>query len=140
MANQLLEYARNIGVGAESTLGLVEMIHAGLPFRAFERLRENMELSGRELAATIQITPRTLTRRKAAGILNPDESDRLLRTTRVYGKAVDLFEGDRDAALAWFKSPKRALGGKRPLELTSTDVGAKEVENLIDRLEHGVFI
>ena len=54
--------------------------------------------------------------------------------------AVALFEGDIAAARKWLQMPQRGLGGETPLDFASTEVGAREVENLIGRLEHGVFI
>jgi putative toxin-antitoxin system antitoxin component (TIGR02293 family) len=39
----------------------------------------------------------------------------------------------------WLKSPQKALGGKTPLEYSDTEPGAREVEDLLGRLEHGVF-
>ena len=71
-------------------------------------------------------------------LVPPEESDRLLRVSRVFGRALELFEGDRDAAATWLTSPQRALGGLVPFELAKTDVGAQEVERLVGRLEHGI--
>ena len=62
-----------------------------------------------------------------------------MRASRVFERAVDLFEGDAPAATRWLRTPQAGLGGRKPLELASTDVGAREVEDLIGRLEHGVF-
>ena len=75
----------------------------------------------------------------AKGQLDPEESDRLLRVSRVFAKTLDLFEGDAEAAKQWFHTPARALGGERPLDFARTDLGTKEVEALIDRLEQGVL-
>ena len=58
---------------------------------------------------------------------------------RVFGRALELFEGDSRAAERWLSSPKRALGGAVPSELAETEAGAREVEALIGRIEHGVF-
>jgi putative toxin-antitoxin system antitoxin component (TIGR02293 family) len=98
-----------------------------------------MALPMQALAEILMIPPRTLQRRRAGGRLEPDESDRLVRLSRIYGKAIELFEGDNRAALAWLRSPLRALGGAAPLALSKTEPGAQEVEHLISRLEHGVF-
>lgn len=62
----------------------------------------------------------------------------VLRASRILGLATDLFDGDRAAARRWMVAPRTVLGGKAPLELATTDVGAREVEALIGRLEHGV--
>ena len=58
---------------------------------------------------------------------------------RVLGKALELFEGDSRAAERWLSSPKAGLGGAAPSEFAKTEAGAREVEALIGRLEHGVF-
>ena len=47
---------------------------------------------------------------------------------------------DRAAAQAWFNSPQLALGGKTPLDYADTELGAREVENLLNRIGHGVFV
>ena len=61
-----------------------------------------------------------------------------MRASRIFGRAMELFEGDSKAARAWLTSAQPALGGLVPLELARTDVGASEVEGLIGRLEYGI--
>jgi uncharacterized protein (DUF2384 family) len=46
---------------------------------------------------------------------------------------------DPEAVRRWMSQPKRALGGITPLRCCDTDVGAREVEALLGRIEHGVF-
>jgi len=95
-------------------------------------------LSAKAIAELIQIPTRTLTRRKSEGKLAPEESDRLVRASRIFGRAMELFEGDSRAARGWLTSAQPALGGLVPLEIARTDVGASEVESLIGRLEYGI--
>jgi putative toxin-antitoxin system antitoxin component (TIGR02293 family) len=98
----------------------------------------NTSLSTKALSELTQIPSRTLTRRKQEGKLDPEESDRLVRASRVFGRALELFEGDDNAARAWLSTEQPALGGLVPLELAQTDVGSQEVEHLIGRLEYGI--
>ncbi len=72
-------------------------------------------------------------------VLQRDDRDRLIRAARVVDKAVGLFEGDRRAAIEWLQTPQPALAGQKPLDFAQTDIGAREVEDLIGRLEHGIF-
>lgn len=132
-------YLLLLGLDPMDTARLVERVEEGLSFGALERLRQNMGLSMDEMAGLVQIKPRTLDRRKKEGWLHPEESDRVLRASRVFGGAIALFEGDGEGALGWLSMPQRALGGAVPLEMARTEVGAREVEGLIGRLEHGVF-
>lgn len=132
-------YALLIGVQTFDWAQLMSAVRRGLRYDAVERLRDNVSISQEALLGWLQIAPRTLTRRKQQGRFAPDESDRLLRAARVFGRALELFDGDRDAAVDWLFKRQPALGGGLPAEIARTELGAREVENLIGRLEHGVF-
>jgi len=128
-----------LGLRKFDTPRLLDRIDDGLSFASFNRLRHNIHLSQEELADLVQISPRTLARRRADKRMEPDESDRLVRLSRVFGKAVELFEGDDASARDWLTRSQVGLGSKRPLDLLGSEVGAREVEALIYRMEHGVF-
>jgi putative toxin-antitoxin system antitoxin component (TIGR02293 family) len=51
---------------------------------------------------------------------------------------VRLFESPEVAA-RWLRRPNRALGGERPLDLLTSDAGARVVEQVLGRIEHGVY-
>ena len=131
-------YVALFGLRRYDPLHVMEQIQHGLSYSAFERFQRNTELPYRLLAKIVEIPERTLARRKDAGRFEPDESDRLARTSRVFARAIELFEGNAADAREWLTSSVRALGGRTPLAFASTDVGAIEVEHLIGRLEHGI--
>ena len=118
---------------------LITAIGNGLPWKAFERFRGATGLSVEQVAEMAGLPRRTLARRKKEGRLTPDESDRLVRAARVYGEALRLFDGDRGTASSWFTSRVLALGGVTPLEFMRTEIGAREVENVIGRAAYGVY-
>jgi putative toxin-antitoxin system antitoxin component (TIGR02293 family) len=128
-----------LGLPAVDSMALVARIRAGLSYGALERFQRNIALTTEQLAALIQVNPRTLARRRSEGKLAADESDRLVRASRLFGLALALFEGDGDAAREWLAARAPALGGVTPLAAAETEAGAREVEALIGRLEHGVF-
>lgn len=132
-------YVLLVGLQSTKLADIVESIKAGLPFSAFDRLVANTTLASSDAISLIDIPARTLTRRKQEGRFPRDESDRLLRASRIFAAALSLFEGNAAAAKHWLGSPQKALGGQTPLELSRTEVGAIEVERLVGRLEHGVF-
>jgi len=57
----------------------------------------------------------------------------------LFEKAANLFEGDRAVARQWLTTPQSGIKNHVPMELARTEIGAREVEDLIGRLEHGVF-
>lgn len=127
-----------LGMEEVRTSELVRRVSEGFPYGVIENLRENVGLSTGEVAHLVGINPRTLSRRKREGRLHADESDRVLRLSRVYGRALGLFGGDPDKARHWLSTPKVALGGESPLDYSRVDVGAREVVDLIGRIEHGI--
>jgi putative toxin-antitoxin system antitoxin component (TIGR02293 family) len=128
-----------LGLTATTTAALIHQVEQGLPFEALESLGAASGLSVPVIATVIGVPERTLARRKKAGRLSMGESERLLRVSTVFEKAVELFEGDVKPAVTWLTSPKKALGDRLPLEYSRTELGAREVEDLMGRLEDGVF-
>ena len=117
---------------------LIRQIQKGLRFSELETLQNSIDLPFEQLAAKLSISRSTLQRRKAAGRLSPDESDRVMRYSRLLHQATDFF-GDIEKARAWLKHPQYGLGGAVPLDYATTETGAREVENLLGRMKYGVY-
>jgi putative toxin-antitoxin system antitoxin component (TIGR02293 family) len=117
---------------------LIRRIQKGLRFAELETLQNSMEMPFEQLAAKLSISRSTLQRRKAAGRLSPDESDKVMRFSRLLEHATNVF-GDVNKARAWLKFPQRGLGGAVPLDYAETEIGAREVENLLGRIDYGVY-
>jgi putative toxin-antitoxin system antitoxin component (TIGR02293 family) len=132
-------YVILLGLESFDPQDLLRTVRKGLSYRTFERFQRNSGLPVERVLALINMPRRTMTRRKREGRFLPAESDRLLRASRIFGKALELFEGDRDAATEWLTTPQPGLGGTVPLDLATSEIGALEVERLVGRLEHGVF-
>jgi len=117
---------------------LIRRIQKGLRFSELETLQNSMEMPFEQLAAKLSISRSTLQRRKAIGRLSPDESDKVMRFSRLLQHATNVF-GDVEKARAWLKFPQRGLGGAVPLDYAETEVGAREVDNLLGRIDYGVY-
>jgi len=117
---------------------LIRKIQKGLRFSELETLQNSIDLPFEQLAAKLAISRSTLQRRKAAGRLSPDESDKVMRLSRLLEHATNVF-GDIERARAWLKFPQRGLGGAIPLDYAETEVGVREVNNLLGRIEYSVY-
>ncbi len=117
---------------------LIRKIQKGLRFSELETLQNSIDLPFEQLAAKLAISRSTLQRRKAAGRLSPDESDKVMRLSRLLEHATNVF-GDIQSARAWLKFPQRGLGGAIPLDYAETEVGAREVDDLLGRIEYSVY-
>ncbi|MBI5503836.1 MAG: DUF2384 domain-containing protein [Deltaproteobacteria bacterium] len=118
---------------------LATEVHRGLPARALSDLLVKLDMSQAALATALGIPERTLHRRmKSVARLTLSESERVARLTRLFYLAEHTL-GSEPRARAWLESKPKALGGRTPLEFAATEPGARVVEQLLGRLEHGVF-
>ena len=117
---------------------MVKVVREGFAFTEIEKLRDRLELPMDRLAAFLGIARATLHRRKQAGQLTPDESEKVLRFTRLLDQATGIF-GTEEEARRWLTRPKRGLGGAVPLEYAGSEIGAREVEMLLGRIDYSVY-
>src|SRR5256886_7247061 len=137
MKTATLEKKMATGKGMHPT-ELIHRIQKGLRFSELKSLQDSIDLPFEQLAAQLAISRSTLQRRKAAGRLSPDESDKVIRYSRLVQQAADFF-GEIGKARAWLKHPQYGLGGAVPLDYARTEAGAREVENLLGRMKYGVY-
>ena len=131
-------------LGGEPVLGRVlktetdlrSAIREGFPQSVVEEVMRSGQLTLRELSTTLDLSPRSLQRRRHQGRLARHESDRLYRLARILALAKHYI-GDADVAARWLKRSNRALGGSTPLELIDTELGAREVEKILGRIAYG---
>jgi putative toxin-antitoxin system antitoxin component (TIGR02293 family) len=131
-------YGVSIGLQPQSSAKLIAKIKEGLSVKAFDRLCKNLDISEKALAKTLNIAVSTLARRKKSGRLTFEESERIYRIARLYDRTLEVFK-DNVMARKWLKEPAWALGDVPPLEFAETELGAQEVDDLLGRIEHGVF-
>jgi putative toxin-antitoxin system antitoxin component (TIGR02293 family) len=116
-------------------------VKAGLPVTEFDDLRALLGLAVDDLAARVGISIATLSRRRQTRQrLDPSHGDRVWRLARLFRLATELYDGDEVAARTWLTRPARALDGATPLDHAETEAGGREVEALIGRLEHAVYV
>jgi putative toxin-antitoxin system antitoxin component (TIGR02293 family) len=142
MVNELRAVVEELG--GEQTLGralssereLREAIREGLPPAVVEELMRASGLTLKEMASALDLSPRSLQRRRRAGRLARYESDRLYRLARIVALANEYL-GDHERAIRWLKHPNRALGGLAPVAAIDTELGARQVENILGRIAYG---
>ncbi len=142
MTNELQAVIKELG--GKQTLGrtlasehdMREAIREGFPPAVVEGLMRASGLTLKELTTALDLSPRSLQRRRRTGRLARYESDRLYRLARIVALA-DEFLGDHQRAIRWLKRPNRALGGIAPVAALDTELGARQVENILGRIAFG---
>lgn len=124
------------GTGGGPSLDVVDRVREGLPARVLDEAIDSGRLTAAELDR-LAIPRKTAAHRRKLGSLSAEQSDRLLRVLRVIDEAERAF-ANRDKAHRWLRRPTAVLGGRAPLDLLDTDIGARHVEHLLGRMAHGL--
>jgi putative toxin-antitoxin system antitoxin component (TIGR02293 family) len=119
-------------------IDLLEEVERGLPTKAYIVIAKALGLTPDEEDRLLQISLRTRARWKQRTRLDPATSDRLVRLARILALATDVLES-QEHAVGWLREPGDALGGRTPLEIMTTDVGAEKVTNMLYQMEHGIY-
>ena len=121
---------------AEAPLSYSEVVE-GVPAALVRELVRQGRLTEADVFAVVP--KRTFERRLGAGQpLKVAEADAIARLIRVRDHARAAF-GRSDLAETWLTEPNPELGERIPLEMARTDLGAREVETVLGRIEHGIF-
>jgi putative toxin-antitoxin system antitoxin component (TIGR02293 family) len=127
---------RTLGRALSNARDMRQAIRDGFPPAVVEELMRSSGLTLKELAGSLDLSPRSLQRRRRSGKLARYESDRLYRLARLVAIANEYL-GDPERARNWLKHPNRALGGLSPVAAIDTELGARQVENLLGRIAYG---
>lgn len=126
-----------IGVTPKSEFDLARIVEDGLPVDSLSLLKDK-GLTFSEISEMV-ISPRTLKHRKARGEhLSHEETDRVVRVARIVALAENVF-GNLDKALLWLRSPDDRLSDRSPLSLLHTESGGRLIENMLWRLDEGIY-
>ena len=125
-------------LGEPDAAYVIGKVRDGLPITEFHALQKMLGVTEERLGGLLGMSRATLHRRKADGVLDRAASDRLVRFARLLIRASEALGGEL-AARSWLAAPALAFHGECPLDFADTEIGAREVEALLGRIEHGVF-
>jgi putative toxin-antitoxin system antitoxin component (TIGR02293 family) len=125
-----------LGKEVVSGVAFARKIEQGLPGSSIIRLKRFGHLSDSDLSEVIP--RRTLTSMRGVKKLTTEQSDRVARTAGIVALAQRVF-GDAKVAREWLLTPNPALNNEVPLRLLRTSSGTKVVENVLIRIDHGVY-
>ena len=137
--------APSLGVGrtadeAQASVELFDVVIDGNSLFRIEpaALKRLSNYSDDEIHALV-VPKRTLARRLSDGEpLTVEETDKAVRLARVDRLAAKVF-GDAAKAHRWLRKSKKALGGEMPLAYLATEAGARVVEEMLHRIDHGIL-
>jgi putative toxin-antitoxin system antitoxin component (TIGR02293 family) len=128
-----------LSVPIHSEVDLVDRLEKGLSTSVIKVLRARVGLTDEEVYQLIA-PRRTLNRREAEGqVLSAEEADRAVRIARIAARAQQVFNGKPEYTQEWLRTPEHALGERSPLQVLTSESGARAVEEILLGIEHGFF-
>jgi putative toxin-antitoxin system antitoxin component (TIGR02293 family) len=126
---------RVLGRRVASWSDLDDAVAAGLPRAALDALVRHVAGPAEGIHLRYRIVPKATYQRSAQ--LNPAHSQRAERLARVFATAESIWQDDAEAR-RFMNTPHPELNGRTPIEVAMTEVGARQVEEVIERGRHGL--
>lgn len=119
-------------------LYLIERSREGLDSSEADRIAALLGVTNKEMARLLNQSVATFHRRAKSGLLDAATSERLLMLNRLAGHGEAIFQ-DSGKFTRWLRRPLRLLVDREPLDLMDSPTGILLVEDILGRIEHGVF-
>lgn len=117
---------------------LIALAQKGVLRSKVDEVAKQFALTDRELARILNISERTLHRLRPDARLDASTSEKLLKLVLLYQHGIEVF--DTIASFnEWMKQKLRILGDKSPMEMLDTATGMEYVDNVLGRIEWGVY-
>ncbi|MBV9316706.1 MAG: DUF2384 domain-containing protein [Gammaproteobacteria bacterium] len=131
----LLGGPKAIGRGIKTLADLDAVVHKGLPRSALDHVLEVAAPEPERAKLRNAVVPRASYQRNRR--LSPIHSATTERLARITALAVWIW-GDAHKAQEFLWRPHPELGGRRPIQAALSELGAREVEEVIERGVHGL--
>lgn len=122
----------------QNPLQLIELARRGLPRSVVDMVAQNIGLTDREMARILNISERTLHRYTPSTQLDTPSTERLLKLMLLYQHGEEVF-ADLNNFKPWMRQPMSLFGNKSALDLLDTATGFELVDNVLTRIEMGVY-
>jgi putative toxin-antitoxin system antitoxin component (TIGR02293 family) len=138
----LLGGARVLRQRLRGPIEVHEAIRHGFPRTALTHLVGHVSVlrDPALLEQAVGVSQRTVQRFKLAPDkkLSPEQSGRAWKFAEILAKASEAL-GSQEEAEDWLRRPAMALNQQRPIDLLATPAGTKLVEQLLVRIQYGVY-
>ncbi len=122
----------------KTSLEFYGAVRKGVPKLSIDRLARVMNIPMTKMAALLNLSYKTLTRKNITELLDTPVSSHAYEIADTIAKGIAVFE-DEDRLNRWLQKENRALSGAKPFDLLDTSTGIKLVNQILGRIEDGVY-
>lgn len=121
-----------------SALQLIDRSRQGLIGTEAGRVAGMLGVTDKEMARLLNQSIATFHRQAKAPLLDASTSERLLLLDRLATYGTTVFQ-DKGKFTRWLRRPLRLLADRSPVDLMDSTTGVQLVEDILGRIEYGVF-
>jgi len=121
-----------------SALDFVAAGIKGISKRSVAALALTLDIPMRTMARMLNLSEKTLGRKKPDDLLDKLPSSLSIEIAQTVARGIEVFE-DRGKFNRWLQKENRALRGQKPFDLLNTPTGIKLVNQVLGRIEEGVY-
>lgn len=116
----------------------IKVVNIGIKKHSVTRLASLMKIPMKDMAALLNISYKTLGRKKESDTFDSISSSLSIEIAEVLSKGFSVFE-DADKLSRWLQKENKALQGRKPIDFLNTPTGIKMINRLLGRIEEGVY-
>ena len=116
---------------------LIEIARSGIQTKYIPAIEAYTSLSDKELSTILPISHRQFVRYTQSHMLNKEISSHLIQLIELFQKGYKLFGIEKFKR--WIRTPNKVLNDNSPLEIMDTSIGIELIEDIIGRIEQGVY-
>ena len=121
----------------DSRKDYVLLSREGISMPIFKKIIDYTGLTTKEISEILPVSERQLSRYKSDHILRKDISSHLIQLVELFEKGYELFGEEKFQN--WLRSKIIVLGNEKPINYLDTSIGIQMIEDIIGRIEHGVY-
>lgn len=133
-----LQSILNLTINLQNEMDLVNLTRAGIFKKAVTNMAARFGITQEKICDLLHISTRNFQRIKEDTHLDVYTSEQVIEMAHVYTKANKIFLTE-EAVKQWFQTSNYALGNQKPLDLLDTSFGVKMVNDVLGRIEYGVY-
>ncbi len=121
-----------------SNIDFVTASTKGITKLSVLNLAEVLDVPMKDMAVLLNVSYKTLGRKKKTDLLDSISSSLSIEIANTIAKGLSVFE-DADKLNRWLHKENKALKNQKPFDLLNTPTGIKLVNQILGRIEEGVY-
>lgn len=121
----------------EQRTDLIAIARSGIEVRYIKNIQDFTSLSENELVSILPISHRQLMRYDDKHRLNKEITSHIILIIQLFQKGYRIF--GKEKFRLWIRTMNNVLDRNKPMDIMDTSIGIEMIEDVLGRIEQGVY-